>query len=409
MSLTDRIPAQTRQATALLPEAPRYAGMIDVETVMGQIDELGSRRLVDSLRQVDNTRLRTFLDVTGLDPETDLKAVYGAVGGGASFEAVVFADLTPTQLDRYLERVPDAGRAATYREVPVYHLVAGTRRADEPASPDTLSLGFVRSGMIAAAKEVDRVEAMIDRHRDQTGGFRGNESYMGLVERVGHGSTAWLVGRDVLQTALRDSAAGDPGEGATASAGRVPGVNEAGIQELLSMWADRILGLSEAPSSLEGATAGKVERLTNRVREQAVSVTLGDEALEGEAYLTMRDETSASNVVDVSKGAMAALRLSGEDAGEIQQELLDGVHIERDGAIVHAQITVDRERLRRTLQARREGRAAHRSEVSVRRSKGAARRFAGITPGASALGAVRRACNLCVDRPVFPLAGGAGS
>jgi len=409
MSLTDRVPAQTRQATALLPEAPRYAGMVDLETVMGQVDELTEINLADSLRRAEESRLGTFLDATGMDPETDLKAVYGALGDGRSgFSAVVFADLTPTQMDRYLDRAPEgAGQATTYRDVPVYHLVAGDRAPDDGAESDTLSLGFVRSGTIAATMDAGRVKAMIDRHRDQTGSFRGNEPYMTLVERVGHGSTAWLVGRDVLQTALQDSAAGAPGARSAAS-GDAPAVNGAEFQQLLSVWADRMLGLSDAPSALEGSAGGKVERLKSRIREQAVSITLTDEAIEGEAHLTMRNETSASNVVDVSKGALAALRLSEKDVDGLTGDLLDEVTIERDGPIVHVQFAVGRDQLHETMKRTRGARAAHRSKSSIRQGKGATRRLTGITRTVPALGGLRvamGACNLCVDRPVPYTAG----
>jgi len=405
MSLTDRIPAQTRRATTLLQESPRYAGMVDLERVMGQVDVFDELNLADSLRQAEDSRLSTFLDATGMDPETDLKAVYGALGEGQSFSAVVFADLTPDQMDRYLNRAPEGqAQAAPYRDVPVYHLVVGEKE-DVDALPDTLSLGFVQGGMIAAAMSTGEVKAMIDRHRDESGGFGGNESYMTLVERVGHGSTAWLVGRDVLQTALRDSESG------TAVTDGKPRVNGAGFQQLLSAWANRMLGLSDASSAFEGSAGSKVNRLKSRIREQAVSVTLSDETLEGEAYLTMRDETSASQVVDVSKGAMAALRLSEREVDGLAGDLLDEVSIERDGPIVHVQFALDRTRLRQTMQDRKEGRAARRSESSIRRAIGPIHRLAGITRRSPALGPLHsamRTCNLCADRPVSRTAGGTG-
>jgi len=366
MSLTDRIPAQTRQATALLPETPRYAGMVDLETVIGQLDGWTDANLREKMKSADSTRLGTFLDATGMDPETDLKAVYGAGGGNASVSAVLFADLTPSQMDRYLDRVPNGGRATTYREVPIYHLVAGRPDAADISSPDTLTMGFVRTGLIVVAPEVEDVEAMIDRHRGQAGGLRGNEPYMTLVERVGHGSTAWFVGRDVLQTALRDSAR-------AADAGSRP--NEAGLQGMLSAWADRTLGLDNAPS-FDTPDGGQFDRLRRQVREQALSLTLTDEAVEGEAYLTMRDETSASNVVDVSKGVVAALRLSGgneaEDGG--LRGLLDDVSIDRDGPIVKATFAVNRAQLRHTMEETDDVHTARRSWSSIRRSNRTIRR-----------------------------------
>ncbi|WP_263787923.1 hypothetical protein [Salinibacter grassmerensis] len=368
MSLTDRIPTQTRQATALLPEAPRFAGMVDLETTTGRLEAWTDMNLREQFREAEGTRLATFLDATGMEPETDLKAVYGAGGRGQSFSAVVFADLTPTQMDQYLDRVPAAGHATTYREVPVYHLVS-EGQTDDASAADTLTMGFVRDGVIAAAPDAERVEAMVDRHRDSATGLRGNESYMTLVERVGHGSTAWLVGRDVLQTALRDSAAGQ-GD----AAAETPAPNEAGLQRMLSAWADRTLGIDETPS-LEAPDDGRFERLRRQVRGQAVSITLTTESMEGEAYLTMQDETSASNVVDVSKGVMAALRLSGDDTEtDDLRGLLDDVSIDRDGPIVHAQFAVGREQFRRTVQAGREAPTARRSVASIRRANRAIRR-----------------------------------
>jgi hypothetical protein len=399
MSMTDRIPAQTRQATSLLPEAPRYAGMVDLETIMGQVDELGEMNLADSLRRTDNARLQAFLDATGMDPETDLKAVYGAIGDGSSFSTVVFADLTPDQMDRYLNQAPDgSGRATTYRDVPVYRLHTGSRIAEEEEAPDTLSLAFLGSGTIAAATDGEALEAIVDRHHSETGGLRGNEPYMTLVERVGHGTTAWLVGRDVLQTAFQDSASSSP---------RSLEVSEAGFQQFLSSWANRVLGVSDTPPALEGSTGGKMKQLQSRIREQAVSLTLTDEALDGEVYLTMRDEESAMNVVDVSKGAMAAVRLSDEKMGGLTGDLLDEVSIERNGPVVHVEFGVAREHLRRTMQMTHEERTAHRVKPSIRQSKQTTRRLGGILPSDPTLGTLHRtekSCNLCADRAVSSIA-----
>ncbi len=394
MSMTDRIPAQTRQATALLPETPRYAGMVDLETVVRQVDELGAMNLADSLRKMENARLQTFLDATGMDPETDLKGVYGAIGDGSSFSAVVFADLSTDQMDRYLERAPNEhARATTYRDIPVYRLYADSPEDDEAEAPDALSLAFLGNGTIAAATDAETVEAMVDRHHSETGGLRDNEPYMSLVKQVGHGTTAWLVGRDVLQTAFQDSAS---------SSSRSPEVSEAGFQQFLSSWADRVLGVSDAPSALDGSADGKVEQLQSRIREQAVSLTLTDETLDGEVYLTMRGEESATNVVEMSKGAMAAVRLSSEETDGLMGDLLEGVSIERNGPVVHVEFGVPRETLRE-MQGTRGPRTARRGEASIHRSKRTVRRLAGILPVVPALSRLHSentGCNLCAHRPV---------
>jgi hypothetical protein len=387
--------------------------MVDLETMIGQVDRLGGEQfsLADSLRNADSSRLQAFLSATELDLQTDLKAVYGAVGEGSAFSAVIFADLAPDQVGRYLDRAPaTAGRATTYRGVSIYHLALGADGASSgTAAPDTLSMGFVRSGVIATATTGALVRAMVDRHKDEAGGFRENEPYMTLVERVGHGSTAWLVGRDVLQTALRDSAGeaaerpGEPARGASAMSG-------AGVQQLLSAWADRMLGVPDGGldmpddgAALEGQAGRKMKRLTSQVREQALSVTLTDQTLEGEAYLTMQDETSAANVVDLSKGAMAALRLSGDASEDGWAGLLREVTVERDGPVVHAQFAVERGRLRQAMEDRGEARAVREANPSTRRAHLTVRRSGGIMRGGKALNPAHSsgsACTPCAGRAV---------
>lgn len=402
MGMTDQIPAQTRQATALLPETPRYVGMVDLETALKEVEAFTDVNVMDSLRQAESGFAREFLDATGMDPKTDLKAVYAAIGQ-ESFSTVLFADLTPTQVDRYLDRTSEIrGRATTYRGVTVYHLAAEAEMLDEEPTPDTLSLAFVRSGMIALAMDTGQVEAMVDRHKEQNPSFRDNGAYMELVKRVGHGSTAWLVGRDVLQSALRDSAVGEGGPSTASSSGSR--INGAGIQRVLSRWSDRVLGLSSAtPSSFGGEAGRRIERLKRRVREQAVSVTLNGEALEGQVYLTMRDESSASNVVDIAKGALAALRLSKEKLDERHRDLLDEVNVERKGPIVHVRFAIDRGQLKEATQTARFRRSTRRSESATRLSKATIRRLGGITavrPALSPLQIGDMPCNLFVDRPV---------
>ena len=66
MSLTDRIPTQTRQATALLPEAPRFAGMVDLEAATGQLGGWTEMDLQEQLQQAEGTRLGTFLSLIHL-------------------------------------------------------------------------------------------------------------------------------------------------------------------------------------------------------------------------------------------------------------------------------------------------------------------------------------------------------
>jgi hypothetical protein len=264
--------------------------------------------------------------------------------------------------------------------VPLYHLALG---GDEPAS-DTLSVAFVEEGMLAVAMTADDVTAMVDRHRrgDVKVGLWSNDAYMTLVKRVGHGSTAWLVGRDMVQTALQDSAATEEEGGRSGTA--ASRVSQAGVQRALAQWTDRVLGLSEV-SSFEGRAGAKVGRLKRRLREQALSVTLTDAALEGQVYLTMRDNASASSVVDVAEGAVAMMKLSADDLNDRHRDLLDEIQIERDGAIVHVQFALDRTQIRDKMKSAARSGAARHGQSTIRQSMIATRRLSGITRSPAAL------------------------
>jgi len=362
MSMTDQVPSQTRRAAALLPETPQYVGMVDVETALQQVEGLNGMQLADSLRRVDNPYVRRFLDATDLDLRTDVQAVYGAMEGEKTVGAVVFGSLRAEQMDRYLDAAPaGAGRATTYRGAPLYHLALGP---DGTAS-DTLRVAIVDEGTMAVARTPGPVTDMVDRHRAGTGGLRSNDDYMALVERVGRGSTAWIAGRNVVETALRDSAREASGEEAPEQE-----VTRAGLQGALAEWSDRVLGLSKVSTLKEGLEEGgndRFGRLARRLREQAVSVRLTDAALEGQAYLTMRDEESAASVVDVAEGAVAVLRLSQEKLDERHRSLLDDVEVDRNGAIVRVRFSLDRGLLRDQLSEGEEApTTARRIDSSIR-------------------------------------------
>lgn len=385
MSMTDQVPSRTHRAAALLPDTPQFVGMVDLGTALEQIEALRGTGFVDSLRQSDNPYLRSFLEATDLNLRTDVAAVYGATAGAGPFSAVVFGDLTAEQMDRYLAQAPpDAGRATTYRGVPLYQLVLAP---DAPDAADTLSVAFVGEGTMAVARARGPVTAMIDRHRATEGGLRSNDAYMTLVKRVGRGSTAWLVGRNVVETALRDSATRgavqDSALGAASQGAKERSMARAGVQGALAEWADRVLGLSEV-SALEGRADGRFGRLARRLREQALSVRLTDAALEGQAYLTMRDEASASSVVELAEGAVAVLKLSRDGLDERHRNLLDDVEIDQEGAIVHVRFSLARSLLREQVPDGRRA-AVRRADPSIRPATSTIRRQPGITRGAAAL------------------------
>lgn len=396
MSMTDQLPTQTRRAAALLPDGPRFVGMVNVEQALGQMGGLTAIPSTDSLRRTGAPRLRTFLDATGFDPRTDVTSAYGAVGeDGDALSIVAFADLGPDQLDRYLDQAgPGAGTRTDYRDVPLYHLALcmGDCGDASEAPPDTLSLAFVQNGTIALALNRSHVRAIVDRHRDDRGGLRDNDAYMKLVERVGRDRTAWLVGRNVIETALRDSAATGQQESTDAPDAvdeEAPAVR-AGLQGALVEWSNRVLGLSSVPSNvsmLEGRGKERLQRLRRKVREQAVALTLTDAGLEGEVFLTMSNEASASSVTDIAEGLLAVLRLSRDELTARQQNVLDQATVEQDGALVRVRFSLARDYLRMSEDEPTTARAptggVRRVDAAVRPADVATRRWASIIRPAS--------------------------
>ena len=355
-SMTDQVPAQTRRAVALLPQSPRYVGMMDLQEAQKHVKKLNEMSLADTLRQSGSESLRAFLDATGMEPRTDIEAVYGAMEGedGNGFSAVLFADLTTAQMDRFVEAAPEAVRRTTYREVPLYHVRLGDISEAEEA--DSLSLGFVNDGTIVLGTAPERVRAAVDRHQDERGRLQDNKEYMTLVERVGRGSTGWFVGRNVIKTALED--APETPEAPSTPSPEEPErtVNQAGVQQVLVEWSNRVLGLGEVSSgvssdmassvaSLGSDAEGKIQRLKGKIREQAVSITLSNETVDGQVYLTMKDEDSATSVQEMAEGAIAALRFSSESLTDRQQDLLDDTEVTRDGALVWVTFSMSRDTL----------------------------------------------------------------
>lgn len=375
MSMTDQMAAQTRKAAQLLPERPRYVGMVEIETVVTYLEDLTGKSFADSLRQTESPELRQFFDATGLRPERDFNAVYGSLEGDDLVSVVIFGDVTSDQLDQYVDQAPDdVARVTSYRDVPLYHL---TKPSDEdPDSLQTLTLGFVDKGTIAGAMTATQVRGMVDRYfAAEDRGLRTNDEYMALIKRVGRGSASWLVGRDVVESALNDTARA----GTSNSRGTAPNVNQAGLQRALSKWSDRVLGVSSV-SSLDGRAEQKVNQLKRRLREQAVSLSLTESTMEGEVYLTMRDPASASSVVDVARGAVAVMKLSGDDLDRHQRDMIDEIEIDREGAIVHIRFSLDREKIQDRL--RNETRATvHRLDPLIHQLRSTIRRRGGITRG----------------------------
>jgi hypothetical protein len=346
LSMTDPVTARARKATTVLPAEPRFVAMVNMHDVVDHAPGLlGNQFAADSIRAAfENGRTQEFMAETGFDPTEDLHEAYFAMTGEDAFSLVVFADVARDRLEQYVEAQTD-GRIArsTYRDATVYQAQKAasdeeaTGNGDDDADAEAEENGdgpafaIAEEGVYVAARTVDEVRGMVDRLRDGGRSLSANPKYMELVRRVSRGSSAWVVGSGFFEE-MR----------AQAERARKNSTQMAGFAAALGAWSNRVLGMTETSS-----TAGRgLNRLKNKVRDIAVAVTLSSEQLEGKAFFTMSDDASASDVVDVAQGAVAALRLSQDQFSESQRALLDDLQVERDGELVQVAFTLSRSVLR---------------------------------------------------------------
>lgn len=302
------VPPETRSALAIFPDDARMMGKVNLQalrtdagisfsaqrgfTVRFMDSDLSYNPLGDSAR----ARLRDFIATTGIDPETDVNAVYVAASPSHTQDAdtyrfIVQANMRADQLQAYLnEHLADAFTSDTHAGVPVYRL---ERIDDAPR----LHLALV-DDMVLAAPTATSLHTMIERAQTTPS---DDSSALPLVAESVPNEGFWLVVRNLPTDRLMQEA-------------------------------------REDESSLQ--------RIAKVVRDMSASVSFADAQAHGRLLLTT--DANADDVASVVRGAVAAMRTGG-DLNDEQRALLDDVQVHAGDGRVTIDLKAEKNVLMRTM------------------------------------------------------------
>ena len=260
---------ETTEALDVLPPA-QFVGMVDFAAAR-RSDAVGP--MLDGPASPFGGAAAELDEVerlTGFDPATDLDRVYVAGSPGAESGAfVAFARFDRERMERFIAAQDDAGLARTDVDgVPAW-TVAEDGRAFMVALP---SERMMMAGSEAA------VRAMLARLADGSKGLSADAALMGLVRKAGQAG-AWMVMQDI------DDEFGGPD-----------------------------------PTGQVGAVADDV----------VMSFGFEDTGLAFDAFLVPRDGAAASDVADLTRGAVSAMRVEAASQPELMT-MLDGVRVDAEG------------------------------------------------------------------------------
>lgn len=267
----EAVPAtlETSEALDVLPPA-QFVGMMDLEAAR-RSDALGPLMTGPMSPLGENAaEVDDFKRRTGFDPATDVDRMY--VAGSPDSEAgafVAYARFDRERLERYIEGQNDADMTRT----DVDGVPAWTVRESDGA----FMVALPSERMMMAGTETV-VRGMLARLADGSKGLSADAALMDLVAKAGQ-SGAWMVARDV-----------DPAMGGA------------------------------SPSGQFGAFAD----------DAVVSFGFEDTGLALDAYLVPRDGAAASDVADLTRGAVAAMRAEAASQPDLMT-MLDGVEVTTDG------------------------------------------------------------------------------
>ena len=267
---------QTTEALDLLPAGAQMVGMVDFAAARNSdaLDQVMGGELspfgADGRGEMDR-----FIRLTGFDPATDIDRVYVAGSPEASGAAlVVYARFDRDRIERAIEAEAPEGELTRTEIEGVPAWIA------QEAEGEAFAFALPNDRMMLAGDEAT-VRAMIDRQNTGTKGLTADADLMALVNRARHKEGAWFVVRGV-------------------DAGPVPG---------------------EDP----------MNRLGSLAEEVVMSVGFGDDGMGVDAYIAPRAGAAASDVADVTRAAVAAMRMQAK-AEPVVLDVLDDVDVDEEDA-----------------------------------------------------------------------------
>jgi hypothetical protein len=271
---------QTSEALDLLPGGAQMVGMVDfaaarnsnaLEQVMGgELSPFGA----DGSNEMDR-----FIRLTGFDPATDLDRVY--VAGSPETEAaalVAYARFDRDRIERAIEQEAPEGEMARTEIEGVPAWIA--QEAEGPA----FAFALPNDRMMVAGDE-PTVRAMLARLASGGQGLTADADLMALVERARHKEGAWFVVR----------------------------------------------GMGQALPTPPASGGDPMDRLGGQAEDVVVSVGFGDDGVGVDAYIAPRPGAAASDVADVARAAVSAMRMQAK-AEPVVLDMLDEVEVGEEGA-----------------------------------------------------------------------------
>lgn len=267
---------QTTEALDILPASAQMVGMVDLasaresgalsEVMEGKMSPFGS----DGAGEMEE-----FIRLTGFDPATDIDRVY--IAGSPEAEAaalVVYARFDRDRIERAIEQeAPEGEVTRTEIEgVPTWIAV-------ETEGPG-FAFALPNDRMMIAGDE-STVREMLARHSGGQKGLSTNADLMALVEKARHQEGAWFVVRGV-----------------------------------------------DAESAASGADP--MDQLGGLADDVVMSIGFETDGMAIDSYIVPRPGAAASDVADVTRAAVSAMRMQAK-AEPAAMDMLDGVEVDEEG------------------------------------------------------------------------------
>lgn len=287
---------ETRTATALLPTDTKMMSMVDVQ----HLREHGPEQLRSKMAlpfaedaSAEAARLQNFLDASGLNPERDLERIFvAAPRHDQAPHFVAYGTFDPNRMEDALRSsFGDDLEPTSYRGVTLF--VA----PDEGPHGRQFALAVPNADLMLASPERAAVESMIDRLRD---GSEPSEP-TALVRTASQGQSMWFVASDV--------GADGTGERTTTTG-----------------------------ASSEGS--GRMQHLRRVLSDVAGHFSFtSDGDLDSRMILVPKASASASDVADVARGVLGALKQR-TDAPEPFRRAAQTAQVETVNKEVHVSVTL---------------------------------------------------------------------
>ncbi|MFK7844975.1 MAG: DUF3352 domain-containing protein [Rhodothermales bacterium] len=292
----EAISTQTKNAIDVLPADAAYVGMVNMQDLKSNeyTNFFGQNGLLKSnAPQEGLARLQDFIDITGFDPDTDLKEVYVAsaeVGPDEkpAVSMVAYASIEQEELQSYVEdRLDGELKTSTYRGVEIFEVEEG----------NAPGFSFVNNNMIIAATSTQLLEEMIDRLEGKGTSLSSNDEMMALIGRASSGESGWLVAQKPEGMQFKSSSAGDDME-------------------------------------------QSVRRIWSALDQVVVAMNVEASGVEGEVFFYPTADVSADDLSSLMNG-MIALAKASPELDEEGLDMLDQIRASSKGDHVSVDISVD--------------------------------------------------------------------